>query len=147
MPEPGTVSMSPSEIQQFLGPSGFGVLSLAVGDDPYAVPVSYAFDADLSEFLLRLGHLDDSEKDKFLDDATPARLVVYDGEQPESVICDGTLRRLDKEALTPHQIHVLGNGETPAFDLWEPDVEDLDVSIHCLENTELTGKKPSRSQA
>lgn len=146
MPGHGTVSMSMSDMRRFLGPSGFGVLSLAADEDPYAIPVSYAFDADHSEFLLRLGHLDDSEKDVFLDESTRARLVVYEGERPESVICDGDLRKMDKADLTPHQIHVLGDGETPAFDLWEPDIEDIDVSIHCLENTELTGRMPGRSR-
>lgn len=139
--------MSMSEIGHFLGPSGFGVLSLAADDDPYAVPVSYAFDAECSEFLLRLGHLGDSEKAEFLDESTRARLVVYDGERPESVICDGDLREMDKTELTPHQIHVLGNGETPAFDLWDADLERLDVSVHCLENTDLTGRKPDPGQA
>lgn len=138
----GTVEMTGAEIGRFLGTSGFGVLSLAATERPYAIPVSYAYDQTRTEFLLRLGHLESSEKDGFLAESTPARLVVFDGATgPRSVICDGQLNELDKADLSPHRIEVLGAGETPAFGTWAADKTQLDVSVHCLQETELSGRK------
>jgi nitroimidazol reductase NimA-like FMN-containing flavoprotein (pyridoxamine 5'-phosphate oxidase superfamily) len=138
----GTVEMTGAEIGRFLETNGFGVLSLAATERPYAIPVSYAYDEIRGEFLLRLGHLDTSEKDTYLDESTPARLVVFDGTAgPRSVICDGELTELEKADLSPHRIEVLGAGETPAFGIWEADKERFDVSVHCLQETELSGRK------
>lgn len=140
---PESPVMSSEEIVAFLESKGTGVLALPAQDRPYAVPVSYAFDDRSEELLLRLGHLEDTEKDQHLDGPTPARVVVYEPEGPRSVIVDGTLVELDPEALDPETIRSLGSGETPAFDLWPVDKPDLDVTIHRLTDAELTGRKPA----
>lgn len=142
MSELQPVEMADDEIAAFVGDRGTGVLALPADERPYAIPVSYAFDGTDREFLLRLGHLDDSEKDRHLDDHAAARLIVYDEEPLRSVIADGTLVELPKSELSPETIHTLGEGETPAFELWEEDKQELEVTIHRLEDTEVTGRQP-----
>lgn len=134
--------MSREEIVAFLESRRTGVLALPSEDRPYAIPVSYAFDPDRNELLLRLGHLEDTQKDEYLDDDTHARVVVYEPGEPRSVIVDGTLVELGAEDLDPERIRSLGSGETPAFDLWPVDKPELDVTIHRLTDAEMTGRKP-----
>jgi hypothetical protein len=143
MVESSPVEMTAEEITSFVADHGTGVLALPAGEQPYAVPISYAFDAETDEFLVRLGHLDDSERDRYLEESTPARMVVYDQSGPSSIIADGTLVEVDKSALTADTIRVLGDGETPAFELWEQGKADLEITIHRLVDTELTGRKPA----
>lgn len=143
MVESSPVEMTAEEITAFISDHGTGVLALPAGEQPYAVPISYAFDAETGEFLLRLGHLEDNERDRYLDGPTAARIVVYDQPGPRSIIADGTLVEVDKSELTPETVRVLGGGETPAFELWEQGKADLDVTIHRLIDTELTGRKPA----
>jgi hypothetical protein len=143
MEESSPVEMTAEEITAFVADHGTGVLALPAEDQPYAVPISYAFDEEAGEFLLRLGHLDDSERDRYLDERTPARLVVYDNPGPRSIIADGTLVEVDKADLSPEIVRVLGSGETPAFELWEEDKADIEITIHRLADTDLTGRKPA----
>lgn len=142
MSETGPVVMSTDEIVAFLEARRTGVLALPSDDRPYAIPVSYAFNATERELLVRLGHLDGTEKDQHLQDQPAARIVVHDDDEPRSVIADGTLVTVEKSELSPEDIRTLGAGETPAFDLWPVDKPDLDVSIHRLTDATLTGRKP-----
>ena len=72
--------MSADETAAFLGRQETGVLALARADEPYAIPVSYGFDAGRRRFFLRLVSTPDSEKRRFLASEPTARLVVYEGE-------------------------------------------------------------------
>ena len=72
--------MSADETAAFLGRQETGVLALARADEPYAIPVSYGFDAGRRRFYLRLVSTPDSEKRRFLASEPTARLVVYEGE-------------------------------------------------------------------
>lgn len=137
---PDAPVMDADEAAEFLASRRTGVLALPAAEKPYAIPVSYAFDDSTNEVLLRLGHLDTTEKDNYLDSPTAARIVVHDPDGPESVIIDGTLVELDKSDLDPETIRSLGAGETPAFDLWPVDKPDLDVTIHRLTDATITGR-------
>lgn len=137
---PESPVMDADEAIAFLASKRTGVLALASADQPYAIPVSYAFDQSTEEVLLRLGHLDDTQKDEFLDGSTAARMVVHDTNEPKSVIVDGRLVELDKTDLDPETIRSLGEGETPAFDIWPVEKPDLDVTIHRLTDATVTGR-------
>lgn len=142
------VDMSPTEIEEFLGVGGNCVLSLAADDQPYAIPVSYGFDPDDREFLLRLGFKDDSEKATFYSGEDPARLVAYeqrDNGEYRSVIATGTLHELTDEELTPEIVEKLNEAELPLFDIWYESKRELDFTINRFEVDELTGKRAERS--
>ncbi|MFW5974044.1 MAG: pyridoxamine 5'-phosphate oxidase family protein, partial [Natrialbaceae archaeon] len=57
--------MSASEIDDFLSDNETGVLSLARDNEPYAIPISYGYDAETTAFYMRLVSTPDSEKREF----------------------------------------------------------------------------------
>lgn len=53
--------LADEEIYAFLSRSETGVLSIARGDEPYSVPISYGYDATTRRFYLRLVSTTESE--------------------------------------------------------------------------------------
>lgn len=135
-------SLTEPEIAALLSSGGTGVLSLAKANTPYAVPVSYAFDAEARTFYLRLGDAGDSEKFTFLDASESVRLVVYDDgpDRTWSVVAAGTIDVIPDSELTPALVERLADGEYPQFDLWDESKSAIDFTIARLAVTELTGR-------
>lgn len=137
------VTMDETELDAFIGPGGTGVLALADEGVPYATPVSYGYDGDRSKFFLRLGFSDASEKERFLDTSTPARLVIYDRNEDRwrSAIAVGTLERLTTGDLSAEVARHLQRGDVPLFDIWGESTEELEFKLFHLDVERLTGRK------
>jgi nitroimidazol reductase NimA-like FMN-containing flavoprotein (pyridoxamine 5'-phosphate oxidase superfamily) len=88
--------MTGAETDALLERRETGVLALARADEPYAIPISYGYDADVRRFCMRLVSAPESEKRRFLSDAPEVRFVVYeeDGTTYRSAIANGRLERL-----------------------------------------------------
>ena len=136
--------MTVEETDAFLGANETGVLSLADADDPYAVPISYGYDAGNRTFYFRLVSTDGSEKRRFLADEPRARFVVYgddDGEAYRSVVAGGEIREIDPAELSVDQIQQYGEAKRPLFEIWGKGKESLDIRLYELDATELTGRR------
>ncbi len=136
--------MTRAETDAFLGENETGVLSLAQGDDPYAAPVSYGYDAERSSFYFRLVSTPESEKRRFLEADTPARFVVYGDEGEEvyrSVVAEGRLSEIDPSELSVDQIEQYGHAKRPLFEIWGEPKEDLDIRLYEFATTKLTGRR------
>lgn len=136
--------MTREETDAFLGENETGVLSLAEGDDPYAAPVSYGYDAGRASFYFRLVSTPESEKRRFLDANTSARFVVYGDDDKgayRSVVAEGTLNETDPSELSVEQIEQYGDAERPLFEIWGEPKEDLDIRLYEFETTNLTGRR------
>lgn len=136
--------MSPAEIDEFLGESETGVLSLARDDDPYAIPISYGYDADERTFYVRLVSTPESEKREFLASAPTARLVIYDRTNTEtyrSVVAVGPLEGISPTDLTVEQIEQYGAAKRPLFEIWAQGKKDLNIQLYKLEPDELSGRR------
>ncbi|MFB6170072.1 MAG: pyridoxamine 5'-phosphate oxidase family protein [Haloarculaceae archaeon] len=146
MDDSRSVEMGADEIAAFLQAHGTGVLSLAEGDEPYSVPVSYGYAAEEGCFYLRLGYRDGSEKPSFIEASASARLVVYDhtDEGWKSVIAVGDLSELSKADLTPDLVEQLSQAELPHFEMWEEPKEELEFTINQLDVTRVTGRRAGR---
>ena len=143
MPLARETEMTAEEIDAFLGTQETGVLSLADGDDPYAVPISYGFHAESRSFYFRLVSTDGSEKRRFLADEPRVRFVVYDDENAEryrSVVATGHLEEIDPAALSVEQVEQYGEAKRPLFEIWGEPRADLDIRLFELDTTELTGR-------
>lgn len=143
MPLARETEMTAEEIDTFLGTQETGVLSLADGDDPYAVPISYGFHAESRSFYFRLVSTDGSEKRRFLADEPQVRFVVYDDENAEryrSVVATGHLEEIDPAALSVEQVEQYGEAKRPLFEIWGEPRADLDIRLFELDTTELTGR-------
>ena len=137
------VELSRDELDVFLSSKETGVLSLARGDDPYAIPISYGYDRTNQWFYLRLVSTVASEKRRYLASSPRARLVIYEDEDDkyDSVIVDGTLEERSKETLGVEDIVQYGAAKRPLFEMWGAEKPDLDVQLYRLEPEEISGRR------
>jgi hypothetical protein len=142
MPIDRRTEMSAEETATFLGRQETGVLALAREDAPYAIPISYGFDADAREFYMRLVSTPDSEKRRFLASEPKARLVVYDEDDDvyRSVIAIGALERIDPSELSVEEIQQYGEAKRPLFEIWPQQKGTLDIELYRLEPESLSGR-------
>jgi len=91
--------MDERDIDRLLTDAGWGVLSLAEGDEPYSIPVSFGYDgADV--FLALIRDSPANTKFEFIEDGQRARLLVTDigGRFDwQSIAVTGTARALDRD--------------------------------------------------
>ncbi|MXR19604.1 pyridoxamine 5'-phosphate oxidase family protein [Halobacterium bonnevillei] len=134
--------MSQSETDALLGRHETGVLSLARDDDPYAIPISYGYDADERTFYLRLVSTPDSEKRKFLSSNPDARLVVYEEAEPtyRSVVVTGELVEVPRDAMTVEHIEQYGDAKRPLFEIWGDSKPELDIKLYELRTDSISGR-------
>jgi nitroimidazol reductase NimA-like FMN-containing flavoprotein (pyridoxamine 5'-phosphate oxidase superfamily) len=135
--------LSPAETDALLGRHETGVLSLASGDEPYAIPISYGYDADERTFYVRLVSTPESEKREFLASSPSARVIVYEEREPvyESVIARGTLVEIPREDLSVEHVEQYGDTKRPLFEIWGQSRQDLDVALYRFEPTDLSGRR------
>jgi len=137
--------MTTAEIDTFLGDRETGVLSLARGESPYSVPISYGYDADSRTFYLRLVSAPDSDKREFLGSSPEVRLVVYDGDDEgtsyRSVVASGYLEAIDPAELSVEQIEQYGSARRPLFEIWGKGKDELDIKLYEFQPSELSGRR------
>jgi nitroimidazol reductase NimA-like FMN-containing flavoprotein (pyridoxamine 5'-phosphate oxidase superfamily) len=140
--------MSPEETDAFLGDRETGVISLARSDEPYAIPISYGYDASARQFHLRLVSMPDSEKRRFLASDPEARLVVHavEGDRYRSVIAVGTLSRIDPDELSVEDIQKYGDARRPLFEVWPAETDELDIELYRLDPDSMSGRLISISR-
>ena len=118
--------MDESEVEQFLGRGGTGVISFAAAADepPYSLPVSYGFNREEQHFHFRLAVGPSSQKGAFVD--RPMSFITYretdDGWQ--SVNATGTLS----------DITDLPDRSPPVQDLWRVSIPFVDIFPDTPEN-------------
>lgn len=135
--------MSPGETDALLGRHETGVLSLARSDEPYAIPISYGYDATDRRFFLRLVSTPQSEKRSFLASRPSTRLVVYeeDGDTYESAVATGRLAEITAADLTVERVEQFGGAKRPLFEIWGEGKPDLDIRLYELDPEELSGRR------
>jgi nitroimidazol reductase NimA-like FMN-containing flavoprotein (pyridoxamine 5'-phosphate oxidase superfamily) len=135
--------LSRSETDAFLGSHETGVLSLARDDEPYAVPISYGYDADARTFYLRLVSTPESEKRAFLSSMPRARFVVYDDTDDvyRSVVSVGALEEISRDDLTVEHVEQYGEARRPLFEIWGQERPDLEVRLYRLDPETVSGRR------
>lgn len=135
--------LSGAELDAFLGTHETGVVSFAREDEPYAIPVSYGYDALGRRFYLRLVSTPRSRKHSFLESAPRARFVVYEeeGDVYRSVVASGTLREVTRDELTVEHVEQYGDAKRPLFETWDESKRDLEIRLYLLDPEELNGRK------
>lgn len=134
--------MSRAETDALLARHETGVLSLADGDEPYAIPISYGYDAEVQTFFLRLVSTPDSEKRTFLSSSPSVRLVVSEETEPEyrSVVAKGTLREVSTDEMTVERIEQFGDAKRPLFEIWGESKTDLRIQLYELDAHDISGR-------
>lgn len=145
MPLAEETEMTDAEIDAFLGDHETGVLSLARENEPYAIPISYGFDASTRTFYMRLVSTPESEKRRFLASSPDARLVVYksaeSGSTYRSVVAVGSLAEIPPGELTVEHIEQYGAAKRPLFEIWGLSKQDLNIKLYEFQPAELNGRR------
>ncbi|MDH5019777.1 pyridoxamine 5'-phosphate oxidase family protein [Halobacterium rubrum] len=134
--------MSRAETDSVLARNETGVLSLARDDEPYAIPISYGYDAETRTFFLRLVSTPESEKREFLSSSPAVRLVVSEESEPEyrSVVAQGTLREVSTDEMTVERIEQFGDAKRPLFEVWGESKTDLRIQLYELDADDVSGR-------
>ncbi len=134
--------MSRAETDALLARHETGVLSLARGDEPYAIPISYGYDAETRTFFLRLVSTPESEKREFLSSSPAVRLVVSEEAEPEyrSVVVQGTLKEVSTDEMTVERIEQFGDAKRPLFEIWGESKTDLRIQLYELDADDVSGR-------
>jgi nitroimidazol reductase NimA-like FMN-containing flavoprotein (pyridoxamine 5'-phosphate oxidase superfamily) len=134
--------MSRAETDALLARHETGVLSLAHDDEPYAIPISYGYDAEARTFYLRLVSTPESEKREFLSSSPAVRLVVSEETEPEyrSVVAKGTLREVSTDEMTVERIEQFGDAKRPLFEIWGESKTDLRIQLYELDADDVSGR-------
>jgi nitroimidazol reductase NimA-like FMN-containing flavoprotein (pyridoxamine 5'-phosphate oxidase superfamily) len=136
-----TAGMTDSEVDRRLEEGRAGVLSLARGDEAYAVPVSYHWD-DRTVFF-RLGtEDDDSRKLDFIDATETASFLVYDleGEDSWSVLATGPLRAIPDPAAAGYDAATMNDRFAP-LRMFDETIPDVELVLYAMDVRELTGRR------
>ncbi len=135
--------MTRSETDDLLGRHETGVLSLARDDDPYAIPISYGYDADQRQFYMRLVSTPGSEKRAFLTGSPNVRLVVYeqDGRTYRSAVVGGVIEPIPRDEITPEHVAQYGDAKRPLFEIWGEARSDLDIDLYVLRPETISGRR------
>ena len=136
-------AMTADETDALLGRHETGVLALARGDEPYAVPISYGYDASDRRFCMRLVSAPGGEKSRFLDDSQRVRFVVYEerGTTYRSAVATGRLEHVPRSALTPDHVARFGTAKRPLFEMWDRARDELDIRLYELDPDQLSGRR------
>ncbi|RBI61699.1 pyridoxamine 5'-phosphate oxidase family protein [halophilic archaeon] len=131
-----TFGMDEAELERHLREAETGVLSLARGDDAYAVPVGCHFDGD--RLLLRLAAESGSEKMSFVEDTGRACFVVYEAttDESRSVLVAGELRATDVE----FDETTINEWFAP-LRVFDEAIDEVEPVVYELEMAEVTGRR------
>ncbi|MFB6074088.1 MAG: pyridoxamine 5'-phosphate oxidase family protein [Haloarculaceae archaeon] len=139
-----TVAMSDEAIDGLLASAGHGVLAFD-GSPPYALPMSFGYDACERVLYLQLATHEDSEKARRLADSSAVSLVVTEYERPDrwhSVVVDGTLSRLSPSAVRErHVLETFAAGDLASVDVFDRDPDDLTFEWYVLEPASFSGRR------
>ncbi|MFB6252797.1 MAG: pyridoxamine 5'-phosphate oxidase family protein [Halobellus sp.] len=141
------VVLNRSQIDDVLGTGGVGVLALADDNEPYAIPISYGYDADAGEVFLRLGFGEASEKRRFLDSSDGVALVVSN-ESDEgwvSVVVRGPLSDVPEASIDGAVVESIRTVDIPFFTVYDQPPRELEYDLYRLTPDEITGRREKPS--
>lgn len=136
-----TYGMDEEEIERRLREARNGVLSLADGNDAYAVPISHAYEDD--RLYLRLTDEGDSEKLAFVETTGEACFLVYGSESADeswSIMIAGDLRELTGQERDRFDETTI-NEQFEPIRVFDESIDDVDVRIYELRMREVTGRQ------
>ncbi|MFB6090676.1 MAG: pyridoxamine 5'-phosphate oxidase family protein [Halobellus sp.] len=141
------VAMDREAIDELLGTGGVGTLALADADEPYAIPVSYGYDADDGTVYLRLGFAADSEKRRFVSRSDGVVLVVtVEGDDGwGSVVVRGPLAEVPEAAIDGTVAESIRAIDIPFFTIYEEAARDLEYELYRLDPETITGRHETPS--
>ncbi|WP_276259856.1 pyridoxamine 5'-phosphate oxidase family protein [Haloglomus litoreum] len=144
MDDTESVTMDDEERDAFLGTGGTGVISYArEGDEPpYAVPVSYGYDAAEETFYFRLAVGPGGEKSDLA-----GRMVTFvthgETDRYRSVVATGRLEPTDEDGIGTDAMAGMRRVHIPLHDVFGRATSEMTFEFHRLVPDELTARAES----
>ena len=140
--------LSGSELEEFLGRGGTGVISFGADTDtaPASIPVSYGYNADVEAFYFRLSLPPESRKAELVD--RPVSFVTYaetdDGWR--SAVATGRLEAVEEASYDSTTVQGMWGIEIPEVDVFERPREEVTFRDFQLDPETLSGRKEVPSE-
>ena len=138
-----SIEVDDTELDTLLGTGGTGVLSFAAEEDesPYAVPVSYGYDATERNFYFRLATDDDSPERSLGKKAVT--FVTYNQDEGVwwSVVAQGVLEPVDERTGDTDILAGLESVDIPYVDIFGQPLHEVGFDFYRLVPVELSGRK------
>ncbi len=129
--------MDEKEISELLREQGVGVLSMAIDDSPYGIPLSFGYGGGDRLYFLFAGHSEEGKKVRYAERSGEVSFLVYEvgsGGGWRSAVIEGTLDRITIDdwetardamgdnAYRPNLLTNVDSWEDPR--VWAVDIEE-----------------------
>jgi len=139
-----TRAMSDDEIESRLQEVGHGVLSLADGDDSYAIPLYHHYED--GRFFFRLGETPDNRKADYIETTETATYVVFEAEETVdaaeergwSVVARGPIERVPR-SRSAYDIESINEQFSP-IRLFDEAHDEVELTLYELRPEMLSGR-------
>ncbi|MFW5917685.1 MAG: pyridoxamine 5'-phosphate oxidase family protein [Halorubrum sp.] len=132
------------ETAEILAGNGHGVLAFE-GSPPYALPISYGYEADSGRIVLQLSDFEGSTKRDRLAASSRVSLVVTryaDPDRWESAIVDGRLRSIDDLDIDEADVlDAYADSDMASVDVFEDDLDKASFAWFVLEPTAVNARR------
>ncbi|MDS0281891.1 pyridoxamine 5'-phosphate oxidase family protein [Haloarcula onubensis] len=140
-----TRAMSQAEIESRLRDVGHGVLSLADGDDSYAIPLYHHYED--GTFFFRLGETPDNSKGDYIETTETATYVVFEAEETAeaaqergwSVIARGPIERVPRSHPVYDVQYV--NEQFAPIRIFDEAHDEVELTLYELQPEVLSGRQ------
>ena len=136
-----------TEIDEVLIRNGIGVLALVDGTQPYAIPISFGYDAEEMVFPMQWGGGYSSRKSEAIESNPKVCLTVYeqDADDPaiwRSVVVTGEIYEIEDADTEQAYASLAANAEFPPdLGVWGIPFEDVEFRLFGLATDNCTGRE------
>lgn len=135
------------EIDEILVRRGIGVLAMVDDERPYAIPMSFGYDAERTVFPMQWGGGRQSRKSRVIESNPNVCLTVYEqGDDDEavwrSVVITGELYEIADDEREQAYASLAANAEFPPdFGVWGIPFEDVEFRLFGLNTDDCNGRE------
>jgi len=135
------------EIDELLVRRGIGVLAMVDDGHPYAIPMSFGYDADQMVLPMQWGGGYESRKSTAIDANPNVCLTVYEQDPDDeavwrSVVVTGKIYEIDADEREQAYASLAANAEFPAdVGVWGIPFEDVEFRLFGLSTNECAGRE------
>jgi len=139
--------LSQDEIDDVLVRQGVGVLAMAEGEQPYAIPMSFGYDSTKPVFPMQWGGGYEGRKNRVVESNPKVCLTVYEQDFEEeaiwrSVIITGELYEIPEEEEEQAFASIAANAQFPSdLGVWGIPLENVEFTLFGLNVIDCTGRE------
>jgi len=135
------------EIDDVLVQQGVGVLAIVDDGHPYAIPMSFGYDADKPVFPMQWGGGYESRKNRIIESNPNACLTVYEQDAEDesvwrSIIITGEIYEISEEEEKQAYASLAANAQfAPDLGVWGIPFEEVEFQLFGLDIADCTGRE------